>query len=236
LVKYGKRKHNILRGCTTIRLGTLKSYSADDPDFLRHDAQEGNYSVSKKHGVRLEGQKAADFTGLGWKNMEIAEGARAVRRERFPSCYIFCLSQTTPSLTVARRIDPCYDDWFEITDGARFTCRLNQLLKEQIRPTELELTTSSSFAGWGIHTIGNSVAYGERHVVLDHENFDEAMRPIREPLKRIFLKPSDHQSIKEYRIAFVVTDNDRKAISVKEQAKYIHLMPSDPILSTAVAA
>ena len=236
LVKYCKREHNILRGCSTLRLGTLRSYCADDPDFLRRDAQEGYFSVSKKSGVELEGKKAAEYTGLGWENVAIAPMAKVVRNESFPNCYIYCLSQTTPSISLARSIDPCYDDWFEFTDVASFTSRSKQLLVEQILPTDLELPISVSFADCGILTIGNVVAYGERHVVLDHENFDEAMRPIRDPLKRLFLKPSDHQSIKEYRIAFVITDNDRKAISVKTQPKDIQLMPSDPILSTVAIA
>ena len=139
-------------------------------------------------------------------------------------------------ISLARSIDPCYDDWFEFTDVARFTSRSKQLLIEQILPTDLELPSSVSFADCDILSIGKAVAYGERHVVLDHENFDEAMRPIRDPLKRLFLKPSDHQSIKEYRIAFVITDNDRRAISVKTQPKDIQLMPSDPILSTVAIA
>ena len=122
--------------------------------------------------------------------------AKVVRNESFPNCFIYCLSQTTPSIALARSLDPYYDDWYEITDEAPFTCRLSQLLAEQIQPTDLELPSRVSFSDCGIHTFGNSVAYGDRHVVLDHENFDEAMGPIREPVKRAFLKPSDHQNIK----------------------------------------
>ena len=232
LIKYCKREHNIQRGCSTIRLGTLRSFCAGDPEFLRHDDQEGQYELSKKPGVELKGKRASEYTGLGWENVEIAPMARVVRNESFPNCYIYCLSQTTPSIAVARSIDPCYDDWFEIVDKASFTSRLGQLLVEQIRPTDLELPSQVSFADCGIHTWGNSVSYGERHVVLDHENFEVAMKPIREPLRRLFLKPSDHQSIKEYRIAFVTTDKERKPISVTTQAKNIELMSSDSILST----
>ena len=232
LVKYCKREHNIPRGCRTIRLGTLRSYCADDPEFLRRDAQEGQSSVSKKPGVELKGKRASEYTGIGWGNVEIAPMAKVVRNESFPNCFIYCLSQTTPSIALARSIDPCYDDWFEIVDKARFISRLSQLLVERIRSTDLELPSSISFADCGIHTCGNSVSYDERHVVLDHENFDEAMRPIRDPLRRLFLKPPGHQSIKEYRIAFVITDKDRRPISVKTQARDIQLMPSDPILST----
>ena len=137
---------------------------------------------------------------------------------------------------MARSLDPDYDDWYEITDETPFTCRLNQLLAEQIQPTDLELPSKVSFSDCGIHTFGNSVAYGDRHVVLDHENFEEAMGPIRDPVKRLFIKPSNHKSIKEYRIAFVTTDHDGRAISVKTQPKDIQLMPSDPILSTVSIA
>ena len=236
LVKYCRREHNMLRGCSTIRLGTLRSYCADDPDFLRRDSKEGHYRVSKEPGVALKGKKAAEYAGLGWQSIEFASGARAVRNENFPNCFIFCLSQTAPSIDLARSLDPCYDDWYEITDKSLFIGRLGQLLVEQMRPDDLELPSSVSFSDCGIHTFGNSVAYGDRHVVLDHENFDEAMGPIRDSIKRLFLKPSDHQSIKEYRIAFVVTDNDGRPIRVKTQAKDIQLMPLDPILSTVAIA
>ncbi len=232
LIKYCKREHNIPRGCSTIRLGTLRSYCADDPEFLRRDAQEGHFSLSKKPGVELKGKRASEYTGLGWENIEIAPKAKVVRNESFPNCFIYCLSQSTPSIALARSIDPCYDDWFEIIDKACFISRLSQLLVEQIWRTDLELPSSVSFTDCGIHTCDNSVSYGERHVMLDHENFDEAMKPILDPLRRLFLKPSDHQSIKEYRIAFVITDKDRRPISVKTQAKDIELMPSDPIFST----
>ena len=232
LVKYCKRVHNILRGCGTIRLGTLRSYCADDPEFLRHDTQEGQVSVSKKRGVELKGKRASEYTGLGWENIEIAPMAKVVRNETFPNCLIYCLSQATPSNALARSLDPNYDDWYEITDETSFTCRLSQLLVEQIRPIDLELPSSVSFSDCGIHTFGNSVAYGKRHVVLDQKNFDEAMGPIRDPVKRLFLKPSSHQSIKKYRIAFVITDKVGKVINVKTRKKDIQLLPSDPILST----
>lgn len=232
LAKYCKREHNILRECSTIRLGTLRSYCADDPNFLRGDAQEGQVSVSKKPGVELKGKRASDYTGLGWHNIEIAPMAKVVRNESFPNCFIYCLSQTVPSIDLAHSLDPCYNDWFKIIDKTCFIFRLRQLLVEQIRLADLELPSSVSFSDCGIHTFGGPVAYDDRHVVLNHENFDEAMRPIREPVRRLFLKPSGHQSIKEYRIAFVISDNTGKVIRVKAQAKDIQLMPSDLILST----
>ena len=158
--------------------------------------------------------------------------ARVVRNERFPNCFIYCLSQATPSIALARKIDPSYDDWFEITDHVPFTRRLSDLLCQQIGSTDLERPYSTSSPQWGVHTIGNTVAYGQRDVEVDNENFDEAMAPIRNPLKMLFLKPSDHQSIGEYRIAFVVTDGNGKPISVRTQPKHITLQPVDPILST----
>ena len=233
LVKYCKREHNLRRGCRTIRLGTLGSYCADDPNFLRHDAEEGHYSVSKKPGVKLNEKRAAELLGARPGDVEIAEGAHVERHERFPNCLIFCVSQTTPSIDLARILDPCYNDWFEITDVASFTSRLIQLLGEQINPTDLEFPSGVSIADCVMHVgfFGGSVVYGERRVVLNHENFDEVMSPIREPLKRLVLKPRDHQSIREYRFVGVITDSDGNVINVKTQAKNVQLMSSDPILS-----
>ncbi len=233
LVKYCKREHNIARGFRTIRLGTLRSYHDDDPNFLRADDHEGRYSVSKEHGVALRGREAAEFANVVGGNAEIAEGAKAVRHEHFPNCFIYCLSKAPPSLTLAHSLDPDYDDWFEIADEARFTSRLFRLFTEQVRSTDLELPSGiSSFPDWKVLTIGDPVVYGERQEVLNSENFDEVMEPVRNSLKRIFLKPPTHQDIKEYRIAFVVTDSKRRVISVKAQPKDIQLLPSDPILST----
>ena len=233
LVKYCKREHNIARGFRTIRLGTLRSYRDDDPNFLRADDHEGRYCVSKEPGVALKGREAAEFANVVGGNAEIAEGAQVLRHEHFPNCFIYCLSKATPSLALAHSLDPDYDDWFEIADEARFTSRLCRLFNEQIRPTDLELASGkSSLSGWGVHTIGDPVAYGERQEVLSSENFDEMMEPVRNPLNRIFLKPPAHQNIKEYRIAFVVTDSKRRVVSVKPQPKDIQLLSSDPILST----
>ena len=236
LVKYCKRVHNIARGFRTIRLGTLRSYRADDPDFLRHDDQEGYYGVSKKLGVALKGREAAEFANVVGGNAEIAEGAKAVRHEHSPNCYIYCLSAATPSLDLAHRIDPAYDDWFEIADVTSFRTRLWRLLCEQMQPTDLDQPSGKSFDVGRIYCYSGPVAYGERHAKLDHENFDEVMEPIRNPIVRLFLKPPAHQDIKEYRIAFVVTDSKRRVISVKTQPKDILLLPSDPILSTVAIA
>ena len=237
LVKYCKREHNIARGCRTIRLGTLRSYRDDDPNFLRADDHEGRYSVSKAHGVALKGREAAEFANVVGGSAEIAEGAKAVRYEHFPNCFIYCLSEATPSLALAHSLDPDYDDWFEIADQARFTSRLCRLFSEQIRQTDLELPSGiSSFAGWGLNTIGNPVAYSERQQVLNSENFDDVLEPVRNSLRRIFLKPLAHQDIKEYRIVFVVTDSNKRVISVKKQPMDIVLLPSDPILSTVAIA
>lgn len=158
--------------------------------------------------------------------------AKVVRNEVFPNCFIYCLSQATPSIDLARKIDRCYDDWFEITDHVRFTLRLSELLGAHIRATDLQLPYGTSSPQLHVHTIGHTVAYGQRDVVMDNENFDEAMEPIRNPLKMLFRKPSHHQSIKEYRIAFVITDDNGRPISVKTQPKDITLQPVDPILST----
>ena len=151
LIKYCKREHNIARGFRTIRLGTLRSYRDDDPDFLRADDHEGHYSVSKAHGVSIEGRQAAEFANVIRGNAQIAAGAKVVRHEHFPNCFIYCLSEATPSLALAHSLDPDYNDWFEIADQAGFTSRLCRLFSEQIRPTDLELPSGvSSFTGWGL--------------------------------------------------------------------------------------
>ena len=131
LVKYCKREHNIERGCSTIRLGTLRSYSEDDPNFMRFDQHEGHLNVSKAPGVELSGKKASQFTGVrGNTELIIAGGARVTRELRFPkNCFIYCLSQATPDILLARCLDPSYDDWFTIPDTKGFISRIVPIRK-----------------------------------------------------------------------------------------------------------
>ena len=147
LVKYCRSQHNIERGCSTVRLGTLRSYSRDDPSFLRFDQQEGHLDVSKRSGVELRGAKASEFTGIVRGNTEIviAGRARVKRQLRFPgNCFIYCLSQSAPDIQLARSLDPNYDDWFVIPDKERFISRLKKSLFAQLKFDDLELRPNVS--------------------------------------------------------------------------------------------
>ena len=231
LVKYCRREHNIERGCSTIRLGTLRSYSEDDPNFLRFDPQEGHIDISKRHGVELRGEKASQFTGIVRGNTEliIAGGARVTRKLRFPkNCFIYCLSQSIPDIQLARSLDPDYDDWFTIPDRERFISRIQRSLLKQLRFDDLELRADVSFEylkGIGMHVFGGSVSYDGRHAILDHEIFDEVMDAIRRPIGWVFRKPSHHENLKEYRIVFAFADNAGQLIGVKRDHKVVELLP-----------
>ena len=232
LIKYCRREHNIERGCRTIRLGTLRSYSRDDPSFLRFDQQEGQLDVSKKPGVELSGAKASDFTGIlvrGNTEMTIAGGACVTRQLRFPrNCFIYCLSQSAPDIRLARGLDPDYDDWFAIPDKVRFISRLQKSLVEQLGFDDLELrpnVSSEYLRGICPQIFSGPVSYDGRNATLDHENFDEIMDTIRNPIEWIFRKPSHHESLKEYRIVFAVTDRAGEPIGVKTDAKVVELLP-----------
>ena len=181
----------------------------------------------------MEAAELVGAVGAREGDIKVAREATVERYESSPNCFIYCLSQTMPSLDLGHSLDPCYDDWFEITDLAGFTSRLIQLLGEQINPTDLVLPSGVPIADYSIRVgvFGGSVVYGKRNVDLNHVNFDDVMRPVREPLERLFLKPPEHQSIKEYRLVSVITDSNGNFINVKTQAKNIQLMSSDPILS-----
>ena len=237
LVKYCERKYNIERGCSTVRLGTLRSYSRDDPNFLRFDQHEGHLDVSKKPGVKLRGTEASEFTGIvvrGNTEMIIAGGARVTRQLRFPkNCFIYCLSQAAPDIRLARRLDPKYDDWFEIRDKARFICRLGKSLFEQLGVDDLELRSnvSSEYLRTGIrmYPFHGPVSYDGRKATLDRENFDEIMNTIRNPFEWVFRKPRHHESLKEYRIVFAFTDRAGELIGVKKDKKIVELLPESEV-------
>ena len=237
LVKYCEHQFNIERGCSTVRLGTLRSYRKDDPNFLRFDQKEGHLDVSKKSGVELRGAKASEFTGIevrGNTEISIAGGARVTRQLRFPrNCFIYCLSQAAPDIRLGSCLDPKYDDWFEIRDKERFISRLGKSLFGQLGVGDLELRSnvSSEYLPTSIHMypIHGPVSYGGRNPTLDHGNFDEIMDTIRNLIEWIFRKPRHHESLKEYRIVFAFTDRAGELIGVKADHKDIELLPESEV-------
>ena len=231
LVKYCGTEHNIEKGCGTIRLGTLRSYSKDDSNFLRFDQQEGHLDVLKKPGVEFSGATASEFTGIVVReNTEIAieAGARVTRQLRFPkNCFIYCLSQATPDIRLARSLDPDYDDWFVVPDKVRFISRIQSSLDEQLQFDDLELRPNVPFEylkGIRMYAFSGSVSYDGRTATLDGENFDEVMETIRNPIEWIFRKPHHHENLREYRIVFAFTDRAGQIIGVKNDAKVVELL------------
>lgn len=237
LVKYCERQFNIERGYRTVCLGTLRSYRKDDPNFLRFDQKEGHWDVSKKPGVELRGAKASEFTGIevrGNTEIFIAGGARVTRQLRFPrNCFIYCLSQAAPDIRLAHRLDPKYDDWFEIRDKERFISKMGQSLFEQLGVDDLELCSNVSSeclpTGIRLFPFHGPVSYDGRNPTLDHGNFDEIMDTIRNPIEWIFHKPRHHERLKEYRIVFAFTDRAGEIIGVKADHKDVELLPESEV-------
>lgn len=111
-IKFCESKYNLTIGCNTVSLGTLESYTKDDPNFMRYDFNEGKFTV-KNYGseVYLNNDDTKSITTdrvLG--DIKIEKGAEISINLKFPNCYIFCFGNyILPNSENANRFDPNYD-------------------------------------------------------------------------------------------------------------------------------
>lgn len=94
IAKYCKKEHNILNGCQTIKLGTLREYRKNYPGFTIQDEEEGLAGFKSKPGERVViDAKDADKIGLGLKKGTITFKARpsadGMFAQEFPNSYYF---------------------------------------------------------------------------------------------------------------------------------------------------
>jgi len=203
-IKFCESKYNLTIGCNTVSLGTLESYTKDDPNFMRYDFNEGKFTV-KNYGseVYLNNDDTKSITTdrvLG--DIKIEKGAEISINLKFPNCYIFCFGNyILPNSENANRFDPNYDSWYEITDIIEYLKNLS------------------------IQIIHRPIEYNTRDLHLTQENINEVTKIVDNPVDWIFQKEKKYEIMPEYRIAFLVRDKFGNHIPVKPDNKIINLVP-----------
>ncbi|MBT1707627.1 hypothetical protein KK062_05305 [Fulvivirgaceae bacterium PWU5] len=194
LIKYCKTEHNLLKTCTTLRLGTLtdfrENYTGED-DFI-NDAMEGRGSTVDKSGnIYINGFIV-------------------------PNCYIFCVSTKTVDVSVEKDFDPNYNDYYVIDNIRHFGNAIAFLLYHQLLPTDLEETevtkkfTAADFQQLSIKEFASQITYSESKPTSDNAI-----------ASAIFYKPEKYKVQYEYRYAFIVEHAAHGYIPVKKPGKII---------------
>lgn len=230
-IKFCESKYNLTIGCNTVSLGTLESYTKDDPNFMRYDFNEGKFTV-KNYGseVYLNNDDTKSITTdrvLG--DIKIEKGAEISINLKFPNCYIFCFGNyILPNSENANRFDPNYDSWYEITDINKFSFNIAKLLSEQLTINDLCLDMNTEIEylkNLSIQIIHRPIEYNTRDLHLTQENINEVTKIVDNPVDWIFQKEKKYEIMPEYRIAFLVRDKFGNHIPVKPDNKIINLIP-----------
>ena len=230
-VKFCESKYNLTLGCKTISLGTLESYTKDDPNFMRYDFNEGKFTV-KNYGseVYLNRDDTKSITsGRIIGDIKISEGANFNGFFNFPNCYIFCFGNyIIPNIENAKCFDPNYDSWYAITDINKFSLNIAKLLSEQLTINDLYLDINTEIEylkNLSIQIIHKPIEYKIKNLHLKQENINEVKKVVDNPIDWVFQKDEKYSSMPEYRIAFLVTDKFGNYIPVKSENKIINLIP-----------
>src|SRR5688500_1425464 len=178
LIKFCKSEHNLVRGCTTIRLGTTSYF---------RDLEASNELADDTEGVGVHNQN--------WRSGTYIESNNTVFVEMHNS-YIFCASMDN---------DPKfegYEDKYYINDHGKFGQILQRVIASQLKGTDLEVNILPKRLG--IQFLGNPVTYGK--VGLSHNPlFLDAPDP--DMIYDLpFRKPLRYERENEFRMIFMVGD------------------------------
>lgn len=231
LIKFGEAKYNLAKGCNTVRLGSMSSYAMDDPDFFRYDYQEGYFKITNAGApVNLDCEATRKLTGGGLispNGFTIKQGGTFVRDLQFPNCYVFCMSEKDmPSLELAKQLDPAYDDCYVIHNLEQFSASIADLLRAQISAADLDVSADPSFdflRGLDLQIVHRSCSYDGREMVFNQDTVEQAVEVATDNVQWAFAKDPDHKKFNEYRILFIVRDEQGKIIPVKQNAKFLNL-------------
>jgi len=131
-VKFCKSGHNILRGCTTLQVGTLEYYrtmenkkgSIGDPNegLERTIIQSYDSTITDKRTRDQLVAIHADDTSRVVVNCSIQE-------DICPNCYVYCLTRIgeNDGIPNGKEYDECYDSYFVINDIRAFAAELRKL-------------------------------------------------------------------------------------------------------------
>lgn len=246
LVKYCEEKYNIMKGCQTIRLGTLHEYRNIENQLLR-DEGEGkfHFGFHFKKGVQIPdgwlnflqsmpGSDTGEFKGgskIGPEGIFVGEYNVELQSH---NQWIYCLSSDTND--TAGSISENYADcWFlkrgalqsfaeYIREEIAKSLTLEDLSEEhyQLRLSELQ----NIWVGYSC----SAIEYTKRSkLVKEFSSFDEEEIK-RQVLSIPFKKPQRFSEEKEIRICFTLHLGGQ-IIGISDKPKIINLRPIDELIS-----
>lgn len=214
LVKFCKKKHNILDKCRTIRFGTFEYYRKLDPSFAIADETEGKDSL-EINSVNTSNASPEAIAALApinpVSNIKISNIRLNVT---FPNCYIWCCTRLREPVTAdhGSRFDPEYDSFYKIPNATRFAEYLLSLLMTNITRTAFkdcarEKVDQLSIAEMGkisLTVFHNEVMYVDEKIsTIEDGQLNPYIRQIPQSLRTVFVKPSKYFDDREYRFVFL---------------------------------
>lgn len=210
-----------MKGCQTLRLGTLFDYAAQDPEFApwadpnegtRKGSLEGNFigDELKPFGI-VSGKGGLSFRNCRYSNRSL-------------NCYMFCtsLDPSNPG------IYPTYDSCYQIFNPAAMAAIITDLLWQQLAFNNLDVPISELRPSClGIECEHRKVQYfsdGELDIKENNVNTIAELNAIHPPhfskLKEYNNK--NYEKEQEYRFCFHVFDKFRGIrLPVKKEPKIL---------------
>jgi hypothetical protein len=134
----------------------------------------------------------------------------------------------SPSLEIAKEIDPAYDDWYLIHDLEKFINHTAELLLKQLKLSDLEIDPSTH-VGWvqklTLQIIPRACSFDGREMTFNQDSLNKAVEVANDPLRWAFAKNPSHDLTKEYRVMFILRDYRGQIVPVKKSLKVLNLQP-----------
>ncbi len=237
LVKFCKPEHNLLDRSNTIRLGTLEYYRDMDPSFAGiADATEGQDSTLI-NSIDTSTASPESLAAIGpfaqAKHWQI-ENIRL--NIIFPNCYIWCCSRLRGPITPEQgtQYDEAYTSSYEIKNARQFGEHLALLLMTNITRTafvdaargRIDEFSISEMRAISINMFHGHVLYVDEKIsTIDEGLLSPYVRAIPQPLRPIFVKPTEFAENQEYRFVFLFEHQRYGSFAVRKDPVDLPVLP-----------
>ncbi|HHP1029511.1 hypothetical protein ACQJ1L_05715 [Klebsiella quasipneumoniae subsp. similipneumoniae] len=244
LAKFCPPEFNVLKGCNTIRLGTLFDFRREENEKLR-DAGEGTFSYSIEFPVLTKVSKEwigafqiDDGGQIRIGEMQINNGDFLIRDINISgsshNCWVYCISKSIKS--AGNITETHQDSWLIPSEKLqKLSEYLASLLFDSLTFADLPTYIKSQYGlkeishRLSLRTEIREIEYNERSRKIEKEEDlpISLIHEIRDGLA--FVKPKSFENEQEVRIAFWLYFDNQK-ISIENNTKILKLRPIDSII------
>lgn len=246
LAKFCPPEFNILKGCNTIRLGTLFDFRNEENEKLRDDG-EGTFSYSidfpRLTKVSSDWLEAFNIDGEGnvdIGHMEIRSDGYYVKNITLSgsshNCWIYCISKSIKS---AGNISDTHQENWQIPSEKlqELSAYIASLLFDSLTVSDLPDYIQERYGikeimqRLSLKTEIREIDYNVRSRLINKEE-DISIPEIYEIKDSVaFMKPKSFEPEQEVRIAFWLCFDNQK-ISIVNKPKILNLRPIDSIIKS----